>query len=125
MSGKVRASQRDRYREGAPLPKLTANGSRPSMKACDLLHQCQSDACALVRTGPSAFDAVKPLEDLRQIMLVDAGPGIPHQKLDMVSGSPQDNADLSFERKLQGVRKQVQNDLFPHLPLYSDRLPHR
>src|SRR5260370_2010564 len=96
MSGKVRASQRDRYREGAPLPKLTANGSRPSMKACDLLHQCQSDACALVRTGPSAFDPVKPLEDLRQIMLFDAGPGIPHHKLPIPPEPLQHNANLSF-----------------------------
>ena len=41
------------------------------------------------------------------------------------SGIPQPHGDLAFERELEGVGQQVENDLFPHLPIDVGRLRQR
>src|SRR6266436_1371244 len=78
-----------------------------------------------MRTSPLALDPVETVEDLGQLVLIDARPRIPHCELNVVSDLPKCDRDLSFESELESVRNQVQDDLLPHLSIHEDVLRQR
>jgi hypothetical protein len=58
---------------------------------------------------------MKALENTRQLAGRDARPGILDDQLHQRPARRQRDLDLTFEGKLERVREQVQNDLFPLL----------
>ena len=88
------------------------------MNPGQLLHQGQANARAFVGTGATVLDAVEPLEHARQVGLGDADAGIGDAKLDAVAERSQLHGNPPFERELERVRQQIQDDLFPHLPVH-------
>ncbi len=95
------------------------------MKPREFLHQRQADARAFVRTGARVLDAVEPLEHARQVRFGNTDAGIRDSQLDAVAGRAQFDRDLAFERELERVREQIQDDLLPHVAIDVDGFAQR
>src|SRR4029077_12519636 len=70
-----------------------------------------------MRTAASVCDTVETFEKLGQLVGRDADPGVADGELDMRAGVTQSNLDETLEGKLEGVRDEIEDDLFPHLPI--------
>ena len=74
---------------------------------------------------PRALDPMKAIEYVRQFRGRDAGAGVPDDQLELVVDEPHRDGDLALERELQGVRQEIEDDLFPHLAIDVGRLVER
>src|SRR5580692_3156550 len=115
------AASRYGNREGASLPQFAdyRNGSRVQLH--ELLHQREADARSFDGSSLRALDAVKALEDVRQLRGRYPRSRILNRKLETVPDAFEGNAYSTFESELEGVGQKIENDLFPHLAVDRDR----
>jgi hypothetical protein len=78
-----------------------------------LLHQRKPDARAFEAPASGALDPMEALEDVRQLGFRNTDSGVTDGKLDKLAGAAQPDEKLAFERELECVRQQVQDDLLP------------
>ncbi len=88
------------------------------MESRQLLDERQPDARAFVRAGARVLDAMEALEHAGKISLGNADAGIGDAQLDAIAPRSQVHLDPAFEGELEGVRQQIQDDLFPHVPIH-------
>ena len=93
-----------------------------AVKFDQLLDQRESDAGAFLRACAAAVHAMKAVEQTRQFFVGNADAGIAHGKNDLVACGFDGNFNDPFEGELQCVRKQIENDLLPHVSIDIDRL---
>ena len=94
-----------------------------AMELHELVDEREADAAALVGARPGALDAVEALEEAWQLGRRDADAGVPHRRARSASPSARsEHPDLPFERELERVREQVEDDLLPHVAVDVDRL---
>ena len=118
----MRGTERDPYPERGPLSDLARDLDRAAVQLHELLHERQADAGALVRAPVRRFDAVKALEQARQLLLGDADTRVSDLEHCVAIVSPQSHGHRPGERELERVREKVQHDLLPHLAIDVDRL---
>ena len=86
------------------------------MQLDQIRDQREADAGALVGAAPGALDAMKALEDARQLVLGNARARVAHRQLDpSVSDRAQADPDAALEGELEGIRQQIEQDALPHL----------
>jgi hypothetical protein len=78
-----------------------------------------------MRPTACAGDAVKTFEHLGQLVGGYAGAGVTDGELEVRAGVAQLDLDCPVEGELEGVRHEVENDLFPHVPIDICRLGDR
>ena len=61
-----------------PRPTSLSTSIDAAVQPHQLLHQRETDAAAFVRAAARAFDAVKALEQTRQLVRGNAGAGVAH-----------------------------------------------
>ena len=81
----------------------------------------------LMGSSARPFDAMKALEEPRQLVRRDAHTGkISHGQQRLARAPAQADRDAAHEGKaLQGIRQQVEHDLLPHIVVDVDRLRQR
>ena len=100
-------------------PNLTRSFDRPAVQAHQLLHQRQADAAAVLRARSLVADAEEALEQARQLLGGNANTRVAYAQLYIrgAVGSTHRDADFADEGELQGIRKQVQDHLFPQVAI--------
>src|SRR5882672_1892383 len=75
------------------------------------------DAAALKRASSGTLDATKALEQARNFLGRDSDAGVGDGKLGRraIARRLHANRNLSDEGKLESIRHEVKNDLFPHV----------
>jgi hypothetical protein len=73
------------------------------------------------RVRARAFDAVKALEQPRQIVRRDTYAGVAYLEFDLAAVDAQGNDDAAFQGEFEGIGQQVEHYLFPHIPIDEDR----
>ena len=91
-----------------------------------LLDQGEPDARPLMspRAGPP-LNAVKPLENMRELFLRDSRAGVADNEPRCIRFPAQAYFNLTLKRELEGVGDEIQDDLFPHVPIHVHRLSNR
>ncbi len=90
------------------------------MESNEIVNERESDAGAFVRTRPGAYDPMKALEDVRQLLLRNPSTGVADRDLDVIVAPPNRDADRALERELERVRQQVEHDLLPQVVVDED-----
>src|SRR5215472_16512710 len=72
-----------------------------------------------------AIDAMKTFEDVIAFFVRNAHPGVTHSQFNRAVYTPERKRDLALEGKFEGVRQQVQHDLFPHVAVDVNGLTQR
>ena len=85
----------------------------------------QTDAGPLVRPSLCALDPMETFENVGQIVCRNPNARIAHGKLDFLFCGPDADRDPARQGELESVGKQVEDDLFPHLPVHIDRVRQR
>ena len=116
----MRGSRKQGYRERRALAEDALRIDRSRMQPDELLHEREPDASAFVRSRAGAADAMKPLENMRQLCSGDSGAGVRDRQRHPLAVAAQPHGNLPFEREFQRVRQQVQHDLLPHLAVDVD-----
>src|SRR5579862_364285 len=75
-------------------------------------------------SAASPGNPMEALEDLRQLIGRDAGAGIADSEFEVRAGVAQFHFDDALESELEGVRDEIENDLFPHPTIDIRRLEH-
>src|SRR5580658_7993005 len=96
-----------------------------AMESNELLDERETDAGAFVAARMCALDAVEAFEDARQVLLTDADARIRHFELYAVWDLAQAHRDAPFERELERVRQEIQDNLLPHVPVDVECLGER
>src|SRR5688572_1071953 len=109
--------QREPYREGRSLPQFTRDLHPAAVQPHELLYECESDARAFVGTAVRSLDAVKALEEPRQLVPGYSDAGVADIQPGASCFLAQTYRDAALKRELKGVRQQVENDLLPHFPI--------
>ena len=125
FGGQVSAAARDRDRERRPAAQARAHGHRAPVHPHQLVHQRQSDPRAFMRARARAAHAMEALEQVRQLLRGNARAGVGHRQLDVLAAHAQRHRDGAFERELERVRQQVEDDLLPHVAIDEDGLAQR
>ena len=95
------------------------------MKLDDLVDERQADTAALVTAPARVLHAMEALEHARQLIRRDADTGVADRHLHRRARVADAHRDLAFERELESVRQQIENDLVPHLAIDVDRIGKR
>ena len=74
---------------------------------------------------PRAAHPVEALEQVGQLVGGDAGPGVADGQLRRTAGAANADLDRPVESELEGVGKEVEDDLFPHVAVHVNRLGQR
>ena len=74
------------------------------------------------RSAARALDAMEAVEDERQRLMRDAGPGVGHDQQEGAGFLAQRHGDAAGEGELEGIGEQVEDDLLPHLAVEVGRL---
>ncbi len=121
----MRPTGGDGYRERRPAPYFAFGLDAPAMKLDHLVDQGETNPAAFERAAASARHAMETLEQPRELFGGHAVSRVLHYELHGTIGRPERNFDLAFERELQSIRDQIEDNLFPHLPVDVDRLGQR
>ena len=115
----MRGAERERHGEGTSRPFLTRDADRAAMQPHQLSHQREPDAAALKASPSCAGNAVEALEQPGQLVGRDTGAGVAHlqHRFARIRRGGEADRDDAFERELERVREQVEDDLLPHLPI--------
>src|SRR4026208_588198 len=121
----VRRASWDTYCERAAAPNLTPCSHNPAMQVYELLDQRQANTRSFETASARSFHAVETLEEVWQLVHWNARAGVAHFQVDRLAGVSQRDFDFAVERKLESIREQVEEDLFPHLSIDVDRIRKR
>src|SRR5512139_1938666 len=72
----ARSTERQQDRERGPFADPAPDGYRPLVGQDDVLDDGQSEAGAAQLLGPGLVDDIETLEDVREVIGADAGPGV-------------------------------------------------
>jgi len=114
------AAERQEHREGAPLPHHARRAERSAVELHELARERQADSGPFVCARFDPFHAVEPLEHARKVFGGDSRSGVPDRELRPAVHLPQPDLDPSFERELERVREEVEDDLLPHVAIDVD-----
>ncbi len=114
---KMAAALLQRDDEAASLSGLTLHPDGSAMQLHQLAYQRKADSAALVRTRCGTLDAMKPLEQSRNLLRRDAHARIFDGQRYILAPGLQAHCNNAFKCVLEGIRQQVENDLLPHLPV--------
>src|SRR6185436_17553834 len=84
------------------------------------LHEGQADSGTFVGARALALNAVETLEDVRQIAFRDPDSGVGDPELHRATYRTKGNLDRAFERELECIGEQVEDDLLPHVAIDVD-----
>ena len=118
----MRVAERNANGERGPERFLAHDLDRSTVETDQLLNQRQTNSAPLVRTRARVRDAVESFEETRNLVRRNADAGIANDELGVCRVGAQRYRDLSFERVLERVGDEVENDLLPHLPVHVHRL---
>src|SRR5579862_23011 len=116
-------AERNRYGENASGPEFALNSYRTFVELHQLLHECQPNARAFIGSRIDILDAVKAVENTRQLFRSNADTGIANRKFYATAIDRLEfNRDLALQRVLECVGKKIENNLLPHIAIHVDRL---
>ncbi len=116
----------DRDREGRSSALHAPHLHIAAVQPGEFLDESQSNAGPFVGTPTGAFDAMKPLEKARKLVLRDPRSRVLDRQGDVPAGRlAQPHRDVALEGELEGVREQVEDDLLPHVAVDKDRFVER
>ncbi len=121
----VRHAERNGDGEGRPAAVDTLDADLAAVELHQLPDERKSDARPLVGSRPAPLDAVEPLEDVRQLLLGNPGPGVADGQFCRVAVPSERDRDLAFEGELEGVGEEVEDHFLPHVPVHVHRLGKR
>jgi hypothetical protein len=90
-----------------------------------LLNQRQPDSRSLIGAAVLAFNAVKPLENARQLSLRNSNTGIADGQRDVRRIAAHRHFDPPLQSELERIGEEIEDDLLPHLSIDIDRLGDR
>src|SRR5690349_1327255 len=117
----VGVAGRNARRENAALVYFACDMHAAAMQLDEFLNKGEADAGALITAPTRLFDLVEALEYARKLVGRNASTRIRDGDLDGVPGVAHGYCDGAFERELEGVGEQVEDDLLPHLPIDVDQ----
>src|SRR5688572_28892198 len=118
----MRSAERQCHAERGPAAGLASRVYRPAMQGHEVVHQHKTDPGSLVRARTRTLDAMKPLKEPGEIVWRDADAGVGDSQHRLAVLRSERHTDRALERELEGVREQVEYDLFPHVAIDIDRL---
>ena len=89
------------------------------------LNQGETDSRPFVRPRRAALNAVKPLEEPREFLGGNARSRVAHRQLGMVVDAAKRDGDLPFKCVFERVRKQIEDNLLPHVAIDVHRFIER
>ena len=125
LAREVRCPERHGDVEGAAAPLGALGLHVAAVHLRQLLHQREADPGPLVRAALRPLDAVKAVEDARQLGRGDARPGVDDLENRTRVAAAQADRDAPLEGELERVGDEVEDDLLPHLPIDVDGLGER
>ena len=105
-----------------PRPGVLSTSTSPPWRRAELLHQRQADAGALMRPGAHVLDTVEALEDAGELGRRDPDARVADDERDGRAAVDELDGDAPLERELEGVGKEIEDDLLPHGVIHVDRL---
>src|SRR5687767_10547588 len=121
----MRGPERNRYGERRAAINLAVDAHGAGMQLHKFLHERQADAAPFVGPTVRPLYAMKSLEQVWHFFRRNTNTRIPNVKHRQVTVPPDGDRDLALEREFEGVRQQIENDLFPHVAVNVDRLVER
>ena len=115
--GKVSRASAYAHREGRAAPFLARDDDSPSMQADQFLYQRETDTGAFVRPRPRMSDPMKPFEHAAEVCLANADAGVDDAQFHVIVLRSQLHSYFAFERELEGIAQEIEDDLFPHVPI--------
>lgn len=111
----------DRHRERRAPALVARHRDGATVQLRELLHQGEPDPSPLVRPRPRALHAMEALEQARQLPGRNAGAAVAHGQNQPapIRRDAQRDGHLAFERVLEGVGEEIEDHLFPHLPVHA------
>ncbi len=64
---------------------------------------------------------MKSVEEMGQLPLRNTDAGIRHRQFDVIVAPPQRDVNAAFEGMLERIRKQIKDDLLPHVFVHVDQ----
>src|SRR5579885_113985 len=122
---KMGLAQRQSDNKRGALADLAFHGNRSAVLLHQFLDQGQPNAAAFMGSAPHIRHPMKSLEQAGYFFGWNADASIANAHLSSSVHLPQRDRYLAFKRELQGIREEVQHDLFPHLQIHVDRLTWR
>src|SRR5262245_48931854 len=114
------AAERQRHGERAPLSHDARRGERSPMELHELARERESDAGSLVSACFAPFDPMETLEHVRDLYGNDPHARVADRELRPAARVAQPDLDAPLERELEGVRKEIEDDLLPHVAVHVD-----
>ena len=114
-------------RTAAPRPDLAFRPNGPAVQLDEFLNQREANSGAFEGSTLLAFDAMKALEQARQLGLWNSNAGVADSQLRAppIGCDPHIDRNFSLEGELEGVRDKIEDDLLPHVAIDIDRLRQR
>src|SRR5215469_14364597 len=103
----------NRHRKHAALTERALHPHTAAVQFDQFLNECQPDACAFVRPGASALDAMKALEHSLAMLVRDPHSCVADPQLHCAIHSFQCDRNLAPERELERVGQKIQKNLLP------------
>src|SRR5579872_948631 len=119
--GKVDVAEGNPDSKDAALTETAGGLDRSPMKFYEFLNQSQADAGAFKSPSLGALDTVEALEDMGELALWHASSGIGDPEDGLFATRLQTYGHAALKSELEGVGKQIEHDLFPHLPVHIYR----
>src|SRR5215469_1761055 len=107
--------------EGRPAADFASGVNGTAMQLDEFINQCEADSTTFVGASLLPLDSMKSLEQPWHFVLGYADAGIGDRKLDHSTSCAERNRQLAFEGELESIGEQVEDDLFPHIPVDIDR----
>ena len=119
---KMLLPERQLHRKSSADSQAALYRNRAAMHIHKLLHESQAYAAALMAATARIFNAPEPLKQVMKLLFRDACSGVGDFEEGIRAVSRNGYSNFAFKRGLQGIREQIENNLFPHLPVNVDRL---
>src|SRR5437773_2321791 len=116
------ASRLDADRKRAALVFSTLHTDGPTVRPNQLLHEGQAYPRALVGPRLRTLHSVEALKQSRQLALGDADSRVGHREFHAVTTPGERRTNATLKGVFEGVREEVEDDLFPHIFVDVDSL---
>ena len=87
------------------------------MQPGQLLYERETDSGAFVRSRPRVFDSMESFEHAAKVCLGDADAGVDYAQVDTIVVRAELHPYFAFERELDGIAQEIEDDLLPHVPI--------
>src|SRR5258708_4902316 len=97
-------AERNRHREGASLTVDALNRYDAAVQSGQFLNQRQAYSGSFVGSAGRAHYAMKPFEEMRNLVFGNAGACVTYRQQGAVSGRFKAHFDLAFKGKFESIR---------------------